>query len=361
MFSFFKKNKGPFSAKILPLGKSITVEGGNSSENLLKVALENGIRWPHNCRVGSCGTCRCKLLSGQIKPLNDFSYVLSGEELDAGYILACQTMLKSDIEVEVQLDVHINGVDLAKSRQVSGKIIEVKPLTHDILDVRMELDGDFNDYLPGQYADIVVPGIIDRARSYSFSNSPANEKPNHVSFFIRKVKNGELTEWLNEGSRVGQKIILEGPHGSFYLREPEGPIVLVAGGSGLAPIRALLQQIVGEGIKSDITLIFGARTRQDLYCLDEIAEFAASLNGKFKFVPVLSVEKNSDGWAGAVGNCPDAITQDMLELKRSHAYLCGPPVMVDAAIDRLKSLGLDENRIFFDKFLDASTMPAGRA
>lgn len=361
MFSFFKKNKGPFSAKILPLGKSITVKGGSTSENLLKVALENGIQWPHNCRVGSCGTCRCKLLSGKIKPLNDFSYVLSGEELDAGYILACQTMLKSDIEVEVKLDAVVNGVDLAKSRQVSGKIVEAKPLTHDILEVRMELDGDFNDYLPGQYADILVPGIVDRARSYSFSNSPANEKPNHVSFFIRKVKNGELTEWLHEGSRVGQKIVLEGPHGTFYLRKPEGPIVLVAGGSGLAPIRALLQQIVGEGIKTDITLIFGARTRQDLYCLEEIKKLAASLKGKFEFIPVLSVETNSDGWAGAVGHCPDAISREMLELTKSHAYLCGPPVMVDAAINRLKSLGLDESRIFFDKFLDASTMPAGRA
>lgn len=360
MFSFFKKNKGPFSAKVLPLGKTITVNGG-TSENLLKVALENGIPWPYNCRVGSCGTCRCKLVSGQIKPLNDFSYVLSGEELDAGYILACQTMLKSDIEVEVQLDAHVNGVDLAKSRRVNGKISEVRPLTHDILEVRVELDSQFNDYLPGQYADIVVPGIVERARSYSFSNSPTKEKPNQVSFFIRRVKNGELTEWLHSGNRVGEKVVLDGPHGSFYLRKPDGPILLVAGGSGLAPIRALLQQMADEGTKSDVTLIFGARTRQDLYCLDDIENFTTSFGGKFNFIPVLSVEKSSDGWSGAVGNCPDAIAPEMLEIKSSHAYLCGPPVMVDAAVNRLKVMGLDEKRIFFDKFLDASTMPAGRA
>ena len=108
MFGFLKKNKGPFTAKIVPLGKSITVMG-ESSQNLLKVALENGINWPHNCRVGSCGTCRCKLVSGQIKPLNDFSYVLTGEELDDGYILACQTMLRSDIEVEVLLEEQPSG------------------------------------------------------------------------------------------------------------------------------------------------------------------------------------------------------------------------------------------------------------
>jgi NAD(P)H-flavin reductase/ferredoxin len=359
MFSFLKSNKGPFSAKVLPLDKTITVKGA-TSENLLKAALENGIPWPHNCRVGSCGTCRCKLVSGKIKPLNDFSYVLSGEELGAGYILACQTMLKSDIEVEVKLDAKANGFDLARSRRVNGKIAKVLPLTHDILEVRIELDQAFNDYLPGQYADIIVPGIVERARSYSFSNSPANEEPNHVSFFIRKVKDGELTEWLHSGNRVGERIILDGPHGSFYLRRPAGSILLVAGGSGLAPIRALLQQLANEGTTEDVTLIFGARTRQDLYCLDDIQSFASSSKGKFEFVPVLSVENSSDGWRGAVGNCPDIIEPDMLELNSSHAYLCGPPVMVDAAVNRLKALGLDDKQIFFDKFLDASTMPGGR-
>ncbi|MBA2127000.1 oxidoreductase [Hyphomicrobium methylovorum] len=358
MFSFFKQNKGPFTAKISPLGKSITVKSG-SSENLLKAALENGIQWPYNCRVGSCGSCKCKLVSGKIKPLADFSYVLTGDELKQGYILACQTSLKGDIEVEVQLE-DTAGVELAKARTLNGKISNTKQLTHDILEVQVELDGQFQDYLPGQYADILVPGIVDRARSYSFSQSPANEKPNQVSFFIRKVKNGQFTEWLHGDNHVGHPIVLDGPHGNFYLRKPEGPIVLIAGGSGLAPMRALMQQITAEGVKSPVTLIFGARTQQDLYCSEEIAEFSSAMNGNFKYIPVLSVEKNGEGWQGAVGNCPDAITPEMIDGKSSHAYLCGPPLMIDAAIDRLKAMGLEENRIYFDKFLDASSMPAGR-
>jgi CDP-4-dehydro-6-deoxyglucose reductase len=116
-----------------------------------------------------------------------------------------------------------------------------------------------------------------------------------------------------------------------------------------------------EGRENDVTLVFGARTQQDLYCLDEIARLAEKAKGKFKFLPVLSSEKRENGWDGAIGNCPDAITPEMLDLATSQAYLCGPPVMVDAAIARLKSIGLDESRIFFDKFLDASTMPGGRA
>lgn len=357
MFGFFKKDKGPFTAKIEPLGVSFTAMG-ESSQNLLKVALENGIEWPHNCRVGSCGTCRCKLVSGKIKPLNDFSYVLSGEELDDGYILACQSMLQSDIEVEV--DIEGSGAELAKARELNGKINRITELTHDILEVGIELDGELNDYLPGQYADIVIPGVVKQARSYSFAKSPDREKPNQVSFFVRHVPEGKLTDWLHSEDRVGSEVQVSGPHGSFYLRDTDGPLVLIAGGSGLAPIRALLQQITKEGRGNDLTVIFGARTQRDLYCLEEIEELAKASKGKVQFLPVLSMESDESGWTGATGHCPTAITQEMLEPSASHAYLCGPPVMIDAAIEQLKTYGLDDSQIFFDKFLDASTMPGGR-
>lgn len=359
MFGFLSKNKGPFTATVQPTGQQITIKGG-SSENLLKAALENGINWPYNCRVGSCGTCKCKLVSGKIKPLNDFSYVLTKEEMDAGYILACQTMLKSDIEVEVAIEAAQNGVAVAKARRIQGAISRAEPLTHDILEVAIELDGKLNDYMPGQYADIVIPGIADEPRSYSFSKSPAKENPNEVSFFIRRVPKGKLTEWLHSGNHVGQRVEVDGPHGSFYLRKGSGPIVLVAGGSGLAPIRALLHQIVEEKLDNDVTLIFGARTRQDLYCLDEINAISRETKGKFSFLPVLSAEGPGEGWTGATGMCPDVITPAMLDAGESKAYLCGPPLMVDAACARLKAAGVADGQIFFDKFLDASTMPNGR-
>jgi len=361
MFGLFKK-KGPFTATIKPAGKSITVES-KSSENLLKAALDSGILWPHNCRVGSCGTCRCKLLSGDIKPLNDYGYVLTEEEMDEGYILACQTMLKSDVEIEVALGdpgAETEGIVFAKPREISGKIVQVSPLTHDILEVDVELEAEFSDYLPGQYADVTVPGAIDKPRSYSFSRSPAKEKPNHVSFIIRHVPGGEFTDWLHAEDRVGQKVQLDGPHGSFYLRKTDGPLIFVAGGSGLSSIRALCQQYVEDGLKNDCTLIFGARTQRDLYCLEDIEEIAAKAKGRVNFVPCLSEEKGKDGWEGATGNCPDVITKTMLDKKSSHAYLCGPPVMVDVAMERLKKIGLHESRIFFDKFLDASTAPSAR-
>jgi len=359
MFGFFGKSKGPFTALIMPSRKQFTIKS-EKSENLLKVALQNDLRWPHNCRVGSCGTCKCRLVSGEIKPLNDFSYVLTGDELDAGYILACQTMLKSDAVIEVELGDDVNGVQLPKSRNVKGRIAAVNPLTHDIVSLRVDLDEEFGDYLPGQYAEIRVPGVVNEARSYSFASVPSAERTNSVSFFIRRVPNGRMTEWLFAGDRVGEQILLEGPYGSFYLRKPDGPILLVAGGSGLAPIRALLQQIVEQRFACDVTVIFGARTRKDLYCLDEFSELGGRVNGKFRFLPVLSEEAGANGWDGLTGNCPDAITAHMLDARRSHAYLCGPPAMVDAARHRLETLGLGQDKVHFDKFLDASTMPGGR-
>jgi NAD(P)H-flavin reductase/ferredoxin len=357
MFSFLRQKKGPFAAKIEPLGESITVRAG---ENLLKAALEKGIAWPYNCRVGSCGSCKCKLLSGKIKELNDFSYVLTGEELEAGYILACQTALKSDIEVAVQLEAGGALVKRAEPRRVKGRISRVEALTHDILDIGIELDGGLGEYLPGQYADIIVPGVIDEPRSYSFANSPHHEGDRNVSFFIRRVPNGRLTEWLHSGSRLGSDVVVDGPHGSFYLREPAGPLVLVAGGSGLAPIRALLQQIVADGHNADVSLIFGAREQRDLYCLEEIERLAGEMRGTLRFVPVLSHEQAGNGWNGATGLCPDSIMPEMLKVDSSHAYLCGPPAMVDAAVKRLKAIGLEESQIFFDKFLDASSILGGR-
>lgn len=359
MFGFWNRSKGPFTATILPSGKTLVVKGG-SSENLLKNALDSGLRWPHSCRVGSCGTCRCKLVSGAIKPLNDFSYVLSGEELDAGYILACQTALKSDITVEIALEADGAGPSLARDRTISGRIAGVETLTHDILKVQVELDGEFTDYLPGQYADVMLPGVIESARSYSFANSPGNEKGNTATFFIRRVPNGELTEWLFAGRRVGDPITLNGPRGSFYLRKAEDSILLIAGGSGLAPIRALLQQIVEEGIREDVTLLFGARTQRDLYCHDDIAGLKRRAKGKFRYIPVLSSEPDESDWIGERGLCADKVSADMFGQK-SHAYVCGPPGLVDAAVTRLTALGLGEERIYFDKFLDASTMPGHRS
>lgn len=346
MFGLFSR-KQPFVAT-LPDGQRLTVKAG---DNLLKAALDAGIAWPHNCRVGSCGECRTRLVSGKIKPLNDFSYVLSKEEMDAGMILACQSCLRSDIEVDVKVD---SGVTLNKPESSPGWIIGYQLLTHDILELRIRLNKPVQAHLPGQYAELSIPGVIEEPRSYSFATAPSKADVDTVTFFIRMVPGGRMTGWLHESDRTGTKVEVNGPFGNFWLRDSEKPAIFICGGSGLAPIMALLEQVSATGFERDITLIFGARAQRDLYCVDDIEDIAHSAGKRFKYLPVLSDEPPDSGWTGLRGFCTELIAECIVETGACEAYLCGPPGMVDAAIDVLHANNVNDDSIFFDKFLDSS-------
>jgi CDP-4-dehydro-6-deoxyglucose reductase len=355
MFGLFS-SKGPFNVKVATIEKTFSVEKG---DNLLKAALDNKLAWPHDCRVGSCGKCRCRLISGKIKPLSDFSYVLNSEEMDSGMILACQTSLRSDVEIEVKID--NPPAAISKPETLEGVIASTRPLTHDILEVTIQVKSPFPKYLAGQYAEIVVPGLIDKPRSYSFAKAPDQEKKNHISFFIRHVPNGEFTTWLHSEKREGQPVSVTGPFGSFWLRDSPNQILCIAGGSGMAPIKALLEQMVNNGVNKQVTYLFGARSQKDLYCLDELARIKKIFNGQFNFIPVLSQEPEDSNWDGLRGRCVDEIMNAHDFSSGTDAYLCGPPGMIDSAIEILNKNGLSNDNIFYDKFLDASNMQGGRA
>ncbi len=354
MFGLFG-SKGPFNASISPSGDTIKVESG---DNLLKAALANGLAWPNNCRVGSCGECRCKLKSGKIKPLADFSYVLDGKELDDGMILACQTQLKSDVEIEVEYVQ--SSKTLSVPETIDGSISNIEQLTHDIRAITVKLDKNIPAFLSGQYADLKVPGVIDKGRSYSFANAPEGSD-NEVTFFIRHVPNGEMTSWIHADDRLNSRVELTGPYGTFYLRDSDGPMICIAGGSGMAPIKALLEEVAEKKFGRDVVYLFGARAQEDLYCLEEMEALVKQSKGKFKFIPVLSREPEDSDWTGLRGLITEFITKDIIDLPNSHAYLCGPPPMIDSAIEKLVEGGVDKDSIFFDKFLDASTIPGGRS
>ena len=353
MFSFFPSNKKPYQAQVNSTDTVLEVAAG---DNLLNAALSSGLAWPHNCRVGSCGTCRCRLVSGKIKPLNDFSYVLDDDELDRGMILACQTRLRSDIEVQVNLEA--SAKTLSKPQTVSGIISRSVALTHDILELRIQLEQDLPPYIAGQYADISVADIA-HPRSYSFACAPELEESGTVTFFVRKVHGGEMSAWLHDKSQVGERVTVSGPHGTFYLREAESPVLCIAGGSGLAPIKALLEQLVLDGFNRSVTFLFGARTQQDLYCLEQMHSIRDSSQGRFRFTPILSHEADNSDWNGARGMVTEFITEQGLDISSCQAYLCGPPPMIDSAIAVFSEAGLKLDQIFFDKFLDASHLPGG--
>lgn len=338
MFSFFKKS-APTSHNAEINGKRIQVQ---PKETLLHAALREDVDFPHSCRVGGCASCKCRLVSGTVKELTDIGYILSDEELDQGYILACQSVPTSDITIEVDLSAQ-------KQRQkVSGRVLFQERLTHDITHLKVQLQGAL-DYKAGQYAELSLDSLPGVARSYSFATPVTPDST--LSFFIRKVPGGVFSTEINEKDLVGETVAVDGPLGDFWLRQSEAPMVLVAGGSGLAPILAILRDALTKGCHRAVTLLFGARTQQDLYALNEIEELAQQWPAPFIFTPVLSCEDGGSEWQGARGRVTDIIPT--LSLVGAEAYLCGPPGMIDTAEALLIAGGVERANIHADRFTTA--------
>jgi len=339
MFSIFKQKT-----------KSISINNtdsfiSNPKETLLKSALRNGINFPYSCKVGGCAACKCQLISGKVKELTDASYILSAKELKENYILACQSVPKTDVTIRVDLST-------AVCRQITGDVISQNKLTHDItqLDIRLEEPIRFT---AGQYARLTVKALPDISRPYSFASKPQKD-PLLIRFFIREVIDGKLSTFVNENDLVNTQVTIEGPLGDFYLRDsvPDStppPLLFIAGGSGLAPVIALLQEALIRGANRPVTLLFGARSQADIYYLEEIKEIAAQWKASFVFSQILSDEPESSDWKGRRGWVGDEIKR--LSKVDWHVYLCGPPAMIDQSIEELTSIGIPEADIFADRFI----------
>ena len=333
MFSLFAK-KGPTTATIN--GQAIPVE---PKETLLQAALRAGIDFPHSCRVGGCAACKCQLVAGQVRELTETGYLLSDEELDQGYILACQSVPKNDIRVSVYLS------QQQARRTVKGRIIGQEKLTHDITRLVVQLEQSL-PYKAGQFAELCLDSLPEIQRSYSFAS--AVQADAKVSFFVRHVPGGLFSSIVQQHDLLGQGIAVQGPLGDFYLRPADAPLLLIAGGSGLAPIIALLQDALAHGAQRPVSLLFGAREERDLYALDSISAIAAQWRAPFRFVPVLSNASADATWSGARG----LVTSQLPALLEpgAHAYLCGPPAMIDSAVALLRDHGVPCEQIYADRF-----------
>ncbi|MEH6348024.1 MAG: 2Fe-2S iron-sulfur cluster binding domain-containing protein [Bermanella sp.] len=347
MFSLFSK-KGPKRLSIKGIEQVIEVQ---AKETILQAALRSNVAFPHSCRVGGCAACKCKLASGHVKELIESSYVLSAQELKQGYILACQSVPKGDISIEVALDTHTSQFE---AKSLTGSVVKQWPLTHDITALEVELPTPL-PFVSGQYADISLPGLSDASRSYSFSK-PYDANKNLIQFFIKHVPGGELSPIVMQKKLVGQQIQIDGPYGDFHLREDSSAIICIAGGSGLAPVKALLEQALSENVKRDVTFIFAARTQQDLYCLDEIKNIEKNWPANFKFVVVLSDEPKTSNWRGHRGYVTDVMAEFLSG--NEQAYLCGPTLMINAAVATLRKYSIPANKIFFDKFITKADVVA---
>jgi p-cymene methyl-monooxygenase electron transfer component len=344
--SLFSKLFGkaePCNVEVKSTGQKFAVVSG---ETVLERALKEGLAYPHDCTVGTCGTCKTRLISGKVDAITPFSYTLSKEELAAGYILACQAVPKSDLVVDVEI---ASGAPMIAASQ-TATLTALDDLTHDIKRARWAVETPVT-YRAGQYMNVRWNGAD--YRSYSFATAPSTSGLRELTTFVRHVPGGAFTDMLFTGDPMAQTYEIDAPHGNFWLRDGDGPILCIAGGSGLAPLLSLLEDAANRKVRRDCVLLFGARGERDLYAAEEINAIRNRWTARFDYWPVLSEEQSG-------GHRHGMVTQFVPEaLERlgggAHGYMCGPPPMIDAGIAVLAAAKIALEHIHYDKFTDASS------
>ena len=318
--------------------RPVPVEAGDT---ILASLLRAGVPFPFSCQAGNCGTCKCELLAGDVLELGHSEHALSAEERARGLILACRTQVWDDTVVR-----RIDAEELVMhpSRIMRCRVLEIEALTHDIRGVRLAVEaGGPMTFSAGQYAEVeFAPGL---SRHYSMANSP--DEP-ELAFHVRHMPGGRSSAYVADRLRVGDKVKVSGPLGVSYLREQHpGPVLLIAGGSGLAPIQSILCTLLARDHAAPVRLYFGVRSERDVYHEPLLRDLAAR-HANFTYDVVLSEQIGAAGRRyGLVHEAIESpLPQDLM------AYLAGPPVMVEAASARLRAEGLGPRRIHADAFYD---------
>lgn len=341
----------------------ITVRGKDGAETcfdikrndlLLKSAIEQGVDYPHNCRVGVCASCKTRLVSGRVSPMVDLALSpLTNEEIEAGYVLACQAKVRGDLVVEARLGHHA----LIPVKTVSARVSRWHKLPGDVIDLRLKLDAPVY-FHAGQYCTIAESGSFTR-RSYSYYDVPPADRgapAGEVGFLIRRLPGGRFSEWLFEQDRTGTKFWIEGPYGIMGVDDVDADGLCVAGGTGLAPILSIVGDRLRKSNKAKFTIVFGVRTQGDVFADAHLRRLLASAGDRVRVVTILSHEPAGSDWAGPRGLVTDALTPALgVDFKSTAAFICGNLGMVEAVERRLVGLGVDPERIHADKFIPSGT------
>jgi propane monooxygenase reductase subunit len=328
-----------------PIGEEIDCE---EDESVLDAAFRQGYSLVHGCREGQCSACKAFVLDGEVSLKRYSTFALSDAEEASGYTLLCRAMPDSDLTVEL---LHVPDDYRLEHAIAEGTstVESVEQLTHDIYRLVLAIDSSF-EYTPGQYVDLQVPGT-DLRRSFSMANLPGDGR---IEFLIRAYPDGLFSGQLQDGLTCGSPIGFTGPYGAMKLSDTDRDILIVAGGSGMAPVLALLRELARRGSERKVRFFYGARTSDDLFHRDVVEALGAQL-ADFSYTEVVS-EPGDSGWTGATGFVHEAASQALTdgELSDVEVYTCGPPPMIDALVEELTGVhGVEERHIAFDKFTTA--------
>lgn len=322
-------------------------------ETVLQAAFRQGIMLMHGCKEGQCSSCKSILLDGDAEHEDFSTFALSEFEQEEGMVLLCRLFAYSDLEIELLNFDEEALTTWIPAKKVGGTIAAITELTHDIRQLDVRLD-DALAFRAGQYVEVTLPdsGVT---RSYSMANPPGDEAT--LSFIIKVYPDGAFSSRLESELEVGDPLEINGPFGvSFRDERNTGPMVLVGGGSGMAPLWSILNDLVENGQQKPVHLYYGARARRDLFYEREIAALATQLDD-FRFVPALSKMDTDDDWNGATGLIHEVVARDHADISAvdsTEAYACGPPPMVEAVLPVFQQMGIDADNIHLDKFTPAA-------
>ena len=345
-----------YELTIEPLGQTVEVEEG---QTLLDASLRAGVFLPHACGHGLFGTCKVQVLDGEIEHGEASSFALMDFEREEGLCLACCARAESDVTIEADIDDEPDALNLPV-RSVTATVTDIVDLTPTIKGVYARVDGpDGLPFQAGQYVNVQLPDGSGH-RPFSFANAPS--RSHEIELDVRLVPGGVATTWIHERLAVGDRLELTGPYGRFHVRRSaELPLLFLAGGSGLSSPRSMILDLLEGGCRLPITLVHGARTADELYHVGELTELAAA-HPNFTYVPTVSHEPDDSAWAGARGFVHETAAAHFGNDFRGHkAYLCGPPLMIDACITALMQGRLFERDIYQELFISAADTTRARS
>jgi CDP-4-dehydro-6-deoxyglucose reductase, E3 len=333
--------QNPHRVQLAGSGKSFDVLPG---ETILAAARRAGLALPYSCLSGSCGSCKSRLIEGAVSYPYNPPAALSEEERSTGQALLCQAVASSDLTLAIREVEAIAGIPI---RQLAVKVAAKHRLCADVMELKLlPARREAFNYLPGQYLDILLPE--GKRRAFSIANAPQHGET--LDLHVRRVTGGGFTQFVFDELRLGQVLRIEAPLGTFVPREGgDRPIVLMAGGTGFAPIKAIVEHLIDRHTQRALHIYWGARHVDDLY-LEELCRGWESAHANVRYTPVLSEANALERNQYRSGPVHEAVLKDFPDLARFDVYMSGPPPMIEAGRRAFVASGLPEDRLYYDSF-----------
>lgn len=332
----------PFQVTLEPSGRQFEVM---AQETILAAGIRSGINLPYGCKDGACGSCKCKKISGSVSHGVHQSKALSDEEEAQGWMLTCCATPLEDVVLESR---QVTQEGAFAIKKMPTRVTSLEKLSPDVMRLLLQLPASEPlQYHAGQYIEFMLQGGL--RRSYSMANAPHTVSAG-LELHIRHMPGGVFTDHVFHTLKARDILRIEGPYGSFYMREASSkPIILLASGTGFAPIKALIEQLAHTGSTRPVTLYWGGRRPADLYMHDWVLVKQQELPN-LRYVPVVSDALPEDDWHGRTGFVHQAVLDDLTDLSSHQVYACGAPIVVDSARRDYRQAGLPEDEFFADAF-----------